>query len=151
MRYLLSTVLLVILAPFSTGCGDSCGDIACLPAPPPLQVVVYDTLSVDTTIRRLEGTDSIDVDTVIEKKAPTTDAVVTLATGLDSVLTTVDTLSRSDTLYSENDLSKIPGGLFRIVAVRGSRQFISTLRKLEQVEGCCPYAIVGQFTFTLPR
>ena len=150
-RTSLPAFILLCLFTILTGCGDSCGDIACLPAPTPLEVIVYDTLSVPTTIRRLEDTDSIDVDTVIVRTVATTDAIVTLATGLDSTLTTVDTLERSDTLHFESDLSRIPTGLFRIVSQRGGRRVVSDLRQIQKVEGCCPYSMVGRFGFTLPK
>jgi hypothetical protein len=143
-------MMLPALALQIAACGDSCGDVACLPAPTPLEVIVYDTVSVPTTITRLEGTDTITVDTTVVRIAATTDAVVTLVTGADTLYTAVDTLVRSDTLYAESDLSRIPSGYFRIRSARGARQYISELRKVEHVAGCCPFSIVGRFRYSLP-
>ena len=147
---LLRLFVIAPIAMLAASCGDSCGDVACLPSPPPLEVIVYDTATVPTSIRRLEGTDSVTIDTTMVRKVATTDAVVTIVTGVDSLYTTVDTLKRVDTIHAEFDLARIPTGFFRIRSQRLGRQFVSDLRKIEHVTGCCPYSIVGRFTFTLP-
>ena len=150
MRMLRSAALVVLLAPFSNGCGDSCGDIACLPAPIPLEVIVSDTISVRTTIRRLEGTDSIDVDTTEIRRAATTAATVSIITENGTTRDTLGTLQLSDTLYHELDLARIPDGEFRLLATRGERGFLSSPLLKQHVGGCCPYSIVGRFTLSLP-
>lgn len=142
--------LLLLVAPLSTGCGDSCGDIACLPAPTPLEVVVFDTVSVRTTIRRMEGNDSIDVDTTVVRRLSTTQATVTIMRDSATVLLPVGTLTPSDTIYQELDIARIPDGQFQIQAARGGRAVLSNRLTIQHVAGCCPYSIVGRYSLTLP-
>ena len=142
--------LLLLAATVSTSCGDSCGDIACLPAPTPLEVVVIDTVMVPITIRRLEGTDSIDVDTTVLRRYSTTAATVTIVVDSASIRIPVDTLTVADTIYQELNIDRIPDGQFQVRAVRNGRQVVSNRLTIQHVAGCCPYSIVGRYTLTLP-
>ncbi len=143
--------LLPIFLLLSNGCGDSCGEIACLPAPPALEVLVVDTISVDTTIRRLERIDSIDVDTVVVRNAAISDATVLMVVDSSGVISSVGELRRFDSLYQEADIARIPGGEFKLRALRGARGTTSNPIAIQYVEGCCPYSIVGRYILTLPK
>ncbi|HVZ40024.1 MAG TPA: hypothetical protein VHI13_12160 [Candidatus Kapabacteria bacterium] len=148
---ILVTVLILMFAAV-TGCADRCAGVMCSPAPTPLQVVVGDTISVDTQIVVLRGTPPADttVDTVLVFQRPTAQAVVTLwrVQGVDTVA--FDTLRRDGYSYYRQDVSGLPAPSFIVRAERGTRHVSQSNLTVRHVDGCCPYDVVGYYTLALP-
>lgn len=148
---ILLTVFVLMFATV-TGCANRCAGVDCAPAPPPLQVVVSDTISVDTQIVVLRGTPAIDttVDTVLVFQRPTAAATVTLwnVQGNDTVV--VDTLRREGFTYNRDDLSGLPALPMIVRADRGTRFVKQANLLVRHVDGCCPYDVIGFYTLVLP-
>lgn len=146
--HLIFSVLILFLV---AGCSDNCTDVACGPAPPMLQVEVRDTFSFATRLPRTPG--GIDtVDTVVTEIRPTIDALVTLRRIDGSDTVAFDTLMPSgDTSYIRNDAAGLPNNPFIVTAMRNERRASAVNLSVRQVEGCCPYSVVGFYRLVLPE
>lgn len=125
LEFLILFMLLIV----AVGCNtDNCIDVQCAPAPPPLTVMVKDSVTATQFV---------------------TDAEVTLwrVNGADTVV--FDTLLLSDSSYVLNDAGGLPSNLFLVRAMRGQRCGKQAGLQLKMVEGCCGYPIVGRFTLVL--
>jgi hypothetical protein len=155
LRLLHVVVLAAVTALLLAACSDHCTDVACAPAPPPLTVIVNDTVTIDTTLL-VSRTNPVRVDTVDTTLVVTraiSDAQVTLQrlNGADTVtFDTVRAQSAGSVEFTLLSVTNLPDTTFMVRATRGNRTAVRTGLKLQQVEGCCPYPIVGRFALQLP-
>lgn len=128
------------------GCADACDDVICGPMPIPLEVLVTDTLSVDTTIPVINSLGIIDsVDTILVVRRYITDATVTLRSVSGSDTTTFDTLEPGEKSYVRNNVDDLPGVPFVIMAERAGRLSSPQRAEIRHGSGCCPFTVVGRF------
>jgi hypothetical protein len=134
------------------GCQDKCTDVQCAPAPTPLEVIVVDTLTVDTVFVVINGIDTVRTNGTVEVTRSTTDAIVTLnRVERERPLVPFDTLKTRDGIFYESDTTRLPETTFWIKVERGGRGDSTKQAQLTHVTGCCGYPIVGRFQITLPR
>lgn len=146
---MIAAVGLLLLA---VGCRDTCGDILCAPAPPLLQVAVIDT-GLDTVRMAVERTNParIDtIDTVVVAQVRVSDAVVTLLRVDGTDTTTFDTLAPSGDLYTRSESAGLPSTPFIVRAERNGRRTQQGGLTQRNVDGCCPYSVVGFYRLQLP-
>jgi hypothetical protein len=137
-------IIAVIMVTGLFSCSDHCTDVACGPAPPPLTVIVKDTITVDTV--SIGG-----LDTMIVFVRPTTEAVVTLQHVIGNDTLTFDTLNATtENEYMLRDPSNLPDSIFMFRAERDGRAIVSGNVQVQMVDGCCPYPIIGRYTVQLP-
>lgn len=134
------------------GCVDNCSEVACAPAPVPLQVVVLDSIRVDTTF----FIDSLgrSVDSTISRLGYIHDAAVTLQRVVGTDTTDFEPLPVSDTsdsaVYQRTTTIGLPSDTnFVITAARGTKSARVTGLRIKHVGGCCPYDVIGRFTLVL--
>ncbi len=141
----------IAVAALWAGCADPCADVVCGPAPIPLQVTVYDTVTVDTQLVVVRGVplDTVRVDTQLVVTRPTVDALVTLRNAADT--TAFDTLDVAGDRFQRLDLAGLPSVPFMIRVERGARQTTQYDVAVKTVEGCCGYSVAGYYKLTLPR
>jgi hypothetical protein len=155
LRPLHVVVLAAVMALVLGACSDHCTDVACAPAPPPLTVIVNDTVTIDTTVL-VSYTNPTRVDTVDTTLVVTraiSDAEVTLLriNGADTVtFDTVRPQSVGSVEFTLLSVMNLPDTTFVVRATRGNRAAVRTGLRLQQVEGCCPYPVVGRYTLQLP-
>jgi hypothetical protein len=153
LRHLL--LLGALIAAVLAACSDHCTDVACAPAPPPLTVIVSDTVTIDTTvIVTYTNPARVDtVDTTLVKVRAISDAEVVLQRFIGADTVTFDTMQTQGAGSVEFTLLSVdglPDTTFQVRATRGNRRAVRTGLRLQQVEGCCPYPVVGRFTLQLP-
>lgn len=128
------------------GCTNACDDVLCGPAPVPLEVLVTDTLSVDTTISIINSLGVIDtVDTILVVRRYVTDALVTLHNVSGSDTTVFDTLAPSGPGYIRTIVNDLPAVPFVIRAERAGRRAFPQRAEVRHGSGCCPFTVVGRF------
>jgi hypothetical protein len=157
MRYvgeIIGAVMLAALVLLPSACADKCTGVECGPAPPVLQVAVSDTVRVDTTLYRQRADIAVidTVDTTLVVTRPVTEGViVTLqqVSGTDTLAFDTVRTTSSDT-FIKTDVAGLPATEFLIRADRNGRHAFYGGLKLQQVEGCCSYPVVGFYRMTLP-
>ncbi len=147
---LLAVMLCTALLP---SCKESCDDILCSPAPPVLEVLVLDTVVIDTTVMVYDTTA---MDSVLVARKDTVTRIVTSADVLLQRLVngnymTFDSLTPSESSYIRGTKEGLPADTFLIVARRGERADTVDNAFLKQTEGCCSYPIVGRYIMRLPK
>lgn len=148
-RWLSVAAILLFLLP-AAGCTDPCDGVLCGPAPVPLEVLVTDTVSVDTTLYWQVGNGMIDsVDTVLVVRRYTANADVTLRSVSGSDTTAFETLSPDGILYTRASVDGLPATLFLVVADLNGRRVLKEA-EVRHGEGCCPVTVVGHFEMALP-
>jgi hypothetical protein len=155
LRPLHVVVLAAVTALMLAACSDHCTDVACAPAPPPLTVIVNDTVTIDTTVL-VSYTNPVRVDTVdttLVKVRAISDAEVILQRVIGADTVTFDTVrpqGAGSVEFTLLTVDNLPDTTFQVRATRGTRTAVRSGLKLEQVEGCCPYPVVGRYALQLP-
>lgn len=142
--------LILLAASLAAGCRDSCDDVLCAPTPPALQVVVSDTITVDTQLVVLRGFPAVadTIDTAIVVRRPTSAASVTLRGARDTVA--FASVPFDGSVYTKPDLAGVPDTTFLIVAERGGRRVVRGEVTVRRTTGCCAYAVIGYYRIDLP-
>ena len=133
------------------GCAENCSEVPCAPAPVPLQVVVLDSVKVDTVIVDSLGRS---VPTTISRLGYIHDATVMLQRVSGTDTTDFESLPVSDAsdsaVYQRMSVIGLPADTnFVVTATRGIKYARVTGIRVRHVGGCCPYDVLGRYTLTL--
>lgn len=151
-RWFLHAVALLIAIAGLHGCQeDNCVGVSCGPVPIPLEVVVRDTVGVDTTLQVTRGGNLVIVDTTLIFRRFVEDASVRLLRAIPGDTTFFDSIPFTGVSYARNSTTGLSGNFFLLVATRGNRSDTVRDVSLREVGGCCPYSIVGRFQMDLPE
>lgn len=156
----ISTVRLLLFAAACTallsiyGCKNGCDGVVCDPAPPPLTVTVRDSITTKASVAEIDtatgDTTFVLKDSVITAKSGLADVVlVDPADDPPNAISHILQFDPSDSIYRLDDLTGVGTGPFLLVVSRDARA--DTLRELvrDDVEGCCAYGVIGNYTVTM--
>jgi hypothetical protein len=154
---LLFIVAMFTAALFLNGCKNGCEDVVCAPAPPPLTVTVRDTITTKVSVPVIDSVTSdttfVLVDSVITAKSGLADVV--LVDPADDLPNAVSHIlhfdAASDSLYQLDDLTGVGGGPYLLVVSRGARSDTIPGLLRDDVEGCCAYSVIGNYTVTMAK
>jgi hypothetical protein len=152
LRVMSLRLLVVAIGGALWGCAENCSEVACAPAPVPLQVAVFDSIQVDTTF----FIDSLgrSVDSSIHRLGYIHDATVRLQRVIGADTVDFETLAVSDAsdsaLYQRLTTIGLPSDTnFVITATRGTKWARAVGLRVKHVGGCCPYDVIGRYGLTL--
>jgi hypothetical protein len=146
--------LLALLA--LDGCKNGCDGVVCGPSPFPLTVTVRDSITMKVSKPEVDSATSdttfVLIDSVITTKSGLADVVlVDPANDPANAVSHILHFEPSDSIYRLDDLSGVGGGPYLLVVSRGARSdtVVDLLRK--DVEGCCSYTVIGNYSVTMGR